>query len=149
MRKFWINKALTGCDHSKNHLNEGRNGVFTLNRRIKDKFISKDVVNLSKRKLTKAEISLLSKVLNFVPTSKHINKVKLKTELEAHGRMLGLKWHFRNDDKEFDRHKLKPKSTFNPRNKDAVIEIYLNSLEEKLMNIEIPQNKYNNLTSWR
>ena len=31
-------------------------------------------------------------------------------------------------------------------NKDAAIEIYLSCLEEKLMNIEIPQNKYNNLT---
>ena len=51
-----------------------------------------------------------------------------------------------NDEKEFDRNKFKPKSTFNPRNKDAAIEIYLSSLEEKLMNIEIPQYKYNNLT---
>ena len=67
-------------------------------------------------------------------------------ELEAYGRMLRLKWHFRNDEKEFERNKFKPKSTFNPRNKDAAIEIYLSSLEEKLMNIEIPQNKYNNLT---
>ena len=67
-------------------------------------------------------------------------------ELEAYGRMLRLKWYFRNDEKEFDRNKFKPKSTFNPRNKDAAIEIYLSSLEEKLMNIEIPQNKYNNLT---
>ena len=32
--------------------------------------------------------------------------------------------------KEFDRNKFKPKSTFNPRNKDAAIEIYLSSLEE-------------------
>ena len=56
------------------------------------------------------------------------------------------KWHFRNDEKEFDRKRFKPKPTFNPRNKDAAIEIYLGSLEEKLMNIEIPQNKYNNLT---
>ena len=67
-------------------------------------------------------------------------------ELEAYSRMLRLKWHFRNDEKEFDRKRFKPKSTFNPRNKDAAIEIYLSSLEEKLMNIEIPQNKYNNLT---
>ena len=67
-------------------------------------------------------------------------------ELEVYGRMLRLKWHFRNDGKEFDRKRFKPKSTFNPRNKDAAIEIYLSSLEEKLMNIEIPQNKYNNLT---
>ena len=67
-------------------------------------------------------------------------------ELEPYGRMLRLKWHFRNDEKEFDQTKFKPKSTFNPRNNDAAIKIYLNSLEEKLMEIEIPQNKYSNLT---
>ena len=67
-------------------------------------------------------------------------------ELEAYGRMLLLKWHFRDDEKEFDRKRFKPKSTFNPRNKDVAIEIYLSGLEEKLMNIEIPQNKQNNLT---
>ena len=132
---------LTGCDRSGSHLNED-----TLNGRIKGKFVSENVVNLSKQKLTKAEISLLSKGLKFVPTSNHINKAKLKIELEAYGRMLRLKWHFRNDEKEFDRNKFKPKSTFNPRNKNAAIEIYLSSLEEKLLNIEIPQNKYNNLT---
>ena len=60
--------------------------------------------------------------------------------------MLRLKWHFRNDEKEFVRKRFKPKSTFNPRNTDAAIELYLSSLEKKLMNIEIPQNKYNNLT---
>ena len=60
-------------------------------------------------------------------------------ELEAYGRMLRLKWHFRNDEKEFDRNKFKPKSSFNPRNKDAATELYLSSLEEKHMNIEIQQ----------
>ena len=54
-------------------------------------------------------------------------------ELEAYGRMLRLKWHFRNDEKEFDRKRFKPKSIFNLRNKDAAIEIHLSSFEEKLM----------------
>ena len=40
----------------------------------------------------------------------------------------------------------KTKSIFNPRNNDAAIEIYLNSLEEKLLKIEIPKDKFNNLT---
>ena len=66
-------------------------------------------------------------------------------ELEAYGRILRLKWYFRNDEKEFDRNKFKIKSTFNPGNKNAAIEIYLSSLEEKLMNIKIPENKYNDL----
>ena len=79
------------------------------------KSVSNNVVNLSKQKLTKAEISLLSQGLKFVPTSNHISKGKLKIELETYGRMLRLKLHFRNDKKEFDRYKFKPKSTFNPR----------------------------------
>ena len=139
-------QSLTDCDNSESHLNEEGNEVFILDGRIKGKFVSKNVVNLSQQKLTKAEISLLSKGLKFVPTSNHISKAKLKMELEAYDRVLHLKQHFRSDEKEFDRKRFKLKSTFNPRNKDAAIEIYLSNLEEKLMNIEIPQNKYNNLT---
>ena len=103
-------QSVTGCDHSESHLNEG-NDAFTLNGRIKGKFVSKNVVNLSDLKLTKTEISLLSKRLRFVSTSNHINKGKLKMELGTYGRMLRLKWHFRNNEKEFDRNKFKPKST--------------------------------------
>ena len=62
-----------------------------------------------------------------------------------------LKWHLRNDEKEFEGKSFKPKSTFYPRDKDAAIEINLSSLDKKFMNVEIPQNKYNNLTreEWR
>ena len=131
-------QSLTGCDHSESHLSEEGNDAFTLNGRFRGKNVSKNVVNLSTWKRTKAEISLLSKGLKFVPTSNHINKAKLKMELEAYGRMLRLKWHFRNDEKEFDRNNFKLHSTFNPRNKDAAIEIYLSTLEEKVMKIENP-----------
>ena len=84
-------QSLTGCEHSESHLNKEGNEIFTLNGQIKGKFVSKNVVNLSKRKLAKAKISLLSKGLKFVPTSNHINKAKLKMELESYGRMLRLK----------------------------------------------------------
>ena len=47
----------------------------------------------------------------------------------------------------FDLDQFKPKSTFNSRHKDAAIEVYMISLEEKLMKIEIPNDKYNNLIS--
>ena len=43
---------------------------------------------------------------------------------------------------------LRPKSTFNQtrtKNKDAVIETYLSSLEEKFLDIDIPKDKFNNL----
>ena len=42
--------------------------------------------------------------------------------------------------------RFKPKSTFNPRNKDAVIETYLSCLGERLIDIEIPSKRFNNLT---
>ena len=118
-----------------------------LNNRLQGNFVSKKVVNLSRRNLTGSEMSLLSKGLNFVPASNTIDKAKLKMELEALGRILRLKWHFRNEENVFDLDQFKPKSTFNPRNKDAAIEVYMSSLEEKLMKIEIPKEKYNNLTS--
>ena len=41
----------------------------------------------------------------------------------------------------------KRNSKFNPRNKDAAIELYLNSLEEKFMKAEVPKGKFNDLTN--
>ena len=61
--------------------------------------------------------------------------------------MVEYKWHFRNEENEFDQDLFKQKSGFNPCNKDAAIEIYTSSLEEKLMRVEISKDKYNNLTS--
>ena len=88
----------------------------------------------------------MSKGLNFVPTPNTIEKAKLKTELNRQNIKI-KKWHLRNEENEFDLDQFKPKSTFNPCNKDAAIEVYMSSFEEKLMKIEIPKDKYNNLTS--
>ena len=70
--------------------------------RLQGNFVSKNVVNLSRRNLTDSEISLLSNGLNFIPTSNTVDKAKLKTEVEAVGRILRLKWHLRNEENEFD-----------------------------------------------
>ena len=59
-----------------------------------------------------------------------MDQAKLKRELKEYGR----KFRF------------KPKSTFNPGNKDAVIETYLSCLEEMFLDIEIPSKRFNNLT---
>ena len=104
-------------------------------------------MNLSSRNLTDSEISLSLKGLNFILTSNTIDKAKLTTKLEALGRILRLKLHFRNEENEFELDQFKPKSNFNPRNKDAAIEIYMSSLEEKLIKLEIPKDKCNSLTS--
>ena len=66
-------------------------------------------------------------------------------ELEVFGRMLCLKWDFRNENKDIHRDFFKPKSKVNPRNKDEAIELYLSSLEERLMKVEVLKDKFNNL----
>ena len=55
-------------------------------------------------------------------------------------------WHFRNNERPFSQERFKSKSTFNPRNEDAVIETYLSCLGERLLDIEIPSKRFNNLT---
>ena len=57
--------------------------------------------------------------------------------MEAFGRMLCLKWHFCNENKDIHCDMLKPKPKVNPCNKDADIELYLSSLQEKLMKVEV------------
>ena len=62
--------------------------VEMLNNRLQSNFVSKNVVNLSRLNFTNFEISLLSKRLSFVWGSNKIDKAKIKTELEALGRIL-------------------------------------------------------------
>ena len=41
----------------------------------------------------------------------------------------------------------KPKSNFSSCNKDAATEPHLRSLEKKLIKVDVPKDKFNNLTS--
>ena len=90
--------------------NANGNQAVPLENRLKGTFVSKNVVNLSKRNLNDAEISLLSKGLKFVLTCNNTDKAKFKMELGAFGRMLLLKWHFRNENNDIHRDMFKPRS---------------------------------------
>ena len=61
--------------------------------------------------------NFVAEISYFVSTCNNADKAKLKMELEAFGRMLRLKWHLRNENKDIHRDMFKPKSKFNPRNK--------------------------------
>ena len=63
--------------------------------RSEGKFVSKNVINLSRRILSRYAISLLSKCLKFVPSANKLDRAKLKRELEEYGRKLRLMWHLR------------------------------------------------------
>ena len=95
---------LTNSKNTEGERNANGNQAILLENRLKGNFVNKNVVNLSKWNLYDAEISLLSKGLNFVPTCNNKDKAKLKMELEAFGGMLRLKWHFRNENKDIHLH---------------------------------------------
>ena len=113
--------------------------------RLEGVFISDNILNLSKRELNDAEISLLSKGLKFVPTPSFVDRAAIKTDLERFGRRLRLAWHFRDDDRPYIHNPFKSKSKFDPKGKDAAIEIYLSRLEEEILDINT-KIKYHNVT---
>ena len=84
--------------------------------------------------------------MKFIITPKEIDFSQIKIDLENFGRRLRLKWHFRESENFSDYPAFKPHSKFNPRNKDAAIELYLSKLEEELMNICVQGNNYSNVT---
>ena len=121
------------------------NIVEVIDGRLKGKFVSPNFINFSTRILFKAEVSLLSKGLKFIHTPKSVNKALIKEELECFGRKLRLLWHFRNEESITISNPFKKKSTFNPKGKDAAIELYLSRLEEEIMAIDTKLS-YSNFT---
>ena len=105
-----INSAGITPDIKEKHDKGNFSNIAFKRKRLEGKFVSSNVINLSRRNLSEAEISLLSKGLKFVPTANKIDRVKLKTELEEYGRKLRLMWCFRNDEKPFPYEKFRPKS---------------------------------------
>ena len=68
------------------------------NGRICGRFENDKVINLSKRALSEAEVSVLSKGLKFVSTPKELDYSQIKIDLENFGRRLRLKWWFKDEE---------------------------------------------------
>ena len=84
--------------------------------------------------------------LKFAPSANKIDRAKLKRELEEYGRKLCLMRYFRNDERTFSNDTFRPKCSFNPRNKDKYNWNLFELFGERLLDIEIPSKRYNNLT---
>ena len=126
--------------------NIGENNIVeVIDGRLKGKFVSSNVINLSTRILSKVEISFLSKGLKVIPTPASVNKALIKEELECFGRKLRLLWHCWKGESISISNPFKKKSTFNPKGKDAAIELYLSRLEEEIMATDTKLS-YSNLT---
>ena len=76
---------------------------------------------------------MLSKDLKFISSPTSLNKALIKEELALVGRKLHLLWYSRNENSTTISNPFKTKSTFNPKGKDAAIELYLSSLEEEIV----------------
>ena len=104
--KEWLVKLLT-------HLERKMKNIIKIKRKkwqkLSSKFVSPNVINLSKRHLFKDEISLLSNGLKFIPMPKHVNKALIKEELETYGRKLRIMWHYCSEDQEITINPLKKK----------------------------------------
>ena len=59
---------LYNCEKESNVL-KGNSIALQIGVRLEGKFVSKNVINLSRRNLSTSEISLLSKVLKILPTA--------------------------------------------------------------------------------
>ncbi|XP_052223979.1 uncharacterized protein LOC127839634 [Dreissena polymorpha] len=97
------------------------------------------VTNLSKKTLTDAQISLLSKGLKFIPTRKTIDKGKLLTDLSAWERRMRLKEYFYSEDAEHrtreDKHQYKKKtSTWTPKaGRDKWLDTYIQAVKDDII----------------
>lgn len=100
------------------------------------------VVNLSRRDLTPAENSLLSKGLSFCPTPKEIDIFALKTDMLDFVKRLRLKECFCGDGDVGGDFSQKPafrkKSSWCPsRNRDLILETYVDMLERKIFSHDL------------
>ena len=101
-----------GCSLLEESDTKFTNVCETRDGRFVGKFISDNVLNLSGREISKAEISLLSKGLKFVPTPTYLNQAVLKEKLEIFGWKLRLKWLFRDNESENPYNLFRKKSKF-------------------------------------
>ena len=116
--------------------------------RIKGKFVSETVFNLSSRKITEAEIKVFKKGLCFVPTPEKINRWQLKNGLEKFGRNIRLRMHFVSEvTPNFSKSpSFRIPSNWIPYINDVYLEMYLTEIEEELMKIKEHGMNYSNLS---
>ena len=67
-----------------------------INERLEGYFCSESVFNLSKKVLTKTEIHVLQKGLDFAPTPTKITETDLRADFNEFARKMSCKWFFRN-----------------------------------------------------
>ena len=111
--------------------------------------MSDNVVNISDRVLTQAEVSLLSRGLKFYPTPVEVDISAVKRDIKEFGRKVKCKayFHFNNvveqDGQKF--RQFREKSSWYPTEVNPTIEVYLRKLEERVLAINERGSNFSNL----
>ena len=128
-------------------------GLFSNNERVfSDGF--QIVVNLSKRLLTPAETSLLSKGPSFCPTPRDIDLFALKKDVSDSVRRLRLKEYFLNNNYVGGGFSSYPafrhRSTWCPeRNRDLILEVDISILVKKIFSSNLKARCHRNISHWK
>ena len=104
--------------------------------------------SLSESVLIENEIKLLDKGLNSIPTTKKLNRLQTKNDLEKLGRDIKLRMFYQNDlSPSFsEKPAFKVTSSWTPPIRDLELELYLSEIEDKLININESGKTYPNLS---
>ena len=106
---------------------------------------------MSKRHLTEAEVSLLSKGLKFCPTPERIDVYNVRRDIRDYIRRIRLREYFYCEDEvdgDFSQvPALRTKSTWCPeRNREMAIEAYVEALKKKILSHDLNVKCQHNLT---
>lgn len=108
--------------------------------KIKKSSAVMSVTNLSRHKLTEAQLSLLERGLKFIPSKHRVDKVKLLADLSEWERRMRLAEFFHGEDgenmprKEDDKFRVKKKSTFTPPSgRDKSLDLYIELVKEDVI----------------
>ena len=106
--------------------------------------IGKTVVNLSKIKLSKSEISLLEKGLNYIPTPKTLKNEPILDSARQFGRRLKLAYRFRNS-KYNSKENFTAKSNWTPPDKEIpqLVLDTIKNIESDISNLKVPYHENN------
>ena len=91
---------------------------------------------------------VLDKGLNFLPTPEKHDRLQLKNDLEKLGGDITLRLLYQNDlsPSVSEKPAFKVPSSWTPPNRDVQLELYLNEIEDKLINISESGKSYPNLS---
>ena len=110
------------------------------------------MTNLSRHKLTEAQLSLLEKGLKFIPSRHRVDRVKLLADLSEWERRMRLAEYFHRDDsediseREDDKFRVKKKSIFTPPSgRDKSLDLYIELVKEDVI-VNLKKSSKLNLT---